>query len=352
MANIPDVQRAWTVVRRGTPSTALEFKTDWPVPKNLEAGEVLVKIQAAALNPIAFKLMRFLPNFIAKRPLVAEHDFSGVVVNANGTRFSKGDNVFGWIPMDVQMKTHQGALAEYAKVPADHIVIRPPNVTPTQAAGITLTAMTAYQALETGAKIEADQTVFVNGGSTAVGAYAIQYAKWKGAKVVAAASGKNEAFVRKMGADEFIDYTKQPLAQYLSNNPPTTKYQVVYDTVGLIDPSLYTYSAKYLAPNGLFISTGALPKSLALSEIWLAFKTLGAVTIPAWLGNVNRKYAMYLVENKAQDLQAVQKLFADGSMKPVVDSVFEFKDVHKAYERILSGRATGKVVVKIDPTVD
>lgn len=104
--------------------------------------------------------------------------------------------------VDVQSKTRQGSLAEYTKVPADHIVIRPPNVTPVQAAGIAVTALTAYQALQGAVKVEADQTVFVNGGSTSVGAYAIQLAKARGAKVVASASGRNEEFVRKMGADE------------------------------------------------------------------------------------------------------------------------------------------------------
>jgi len=102
----------------------------------------------------------------------------------------------------LQRATRQGALAEYIKVPADHICICPPNLTPVEAAGITLASLTAYQALKGIADIQAEQTVFINGGSTAVGTYAIQYAKSKGAKVVATASGKNEEFVRKLGADE------------------------------------------------------------------------------------------------------------------------------------------------------
>ena len=87
-------------------------------------------------------------------------------------------------------------------MPTDYFVLRPSNISPVQAAGITLAGLTAYQALIDVGKLEAEQTVFVNGGSSSVGAFAIQIAKAKGAHVVATASGKNEAFVRKMGADE------------------------------------------------------------------------------------------------------------------------------------------------------
>lgn len=163
--------------------------------------------------------MKLLPNLFAKRPHIAEHDFSGVIVDSNGTEFSNGDDVYGWIPvsefirshkskiintvpLELQSETRQGALAEYIRVPTDYFGLRPSNITRVQAAGITLAALTSYQALIHVGKLESEQTVFVNGGSTAVGAFAIQIAKAKGARVVATASGKNEAFVRKMGADE------------------------------------------------------------------------------------------------------------------------------------------------------
>lgn len=89
---------------------------------------------------------------------------------------------------------------------ASNLILRPPNVTATEAAGITLTAQTAYQALVEMARIEPGQAVFINGGSTAVGAFAIQIAKAKGCRVVASASGKNEEFVRGLGADEVRKY--------------------------------------------------------------------------------------------------------------------------------------------------
>lgn len=134
-----------------------------------------------------------------------------------------------WLPADQQRKTGQGVLAQYTTVNADQVAIRPINVTPTQAAGVTLAALTAYQALVGVAKLEVDQTVFINGGSTAVGAFAIQLAKIKGAKVIATASAGNEAFVRKMGADEVLmilfaaNSTWNLLTTYISSSSITRR---------------------------------------------------------------------------------------------------------------------------------
>ena len=128
------------------------------------------------------------------------------------------------------MKTKEGALQQYARLPANHLVLRPKNISAVEAAGLSLAGQTAWQALHDCAQFEAGQSVFINGGSSSIGAYAIQIVKAKGAtRVVATASGKNEEFVRNLGADEFIDYTKQPLHEYLLKNPPSTKFDVIFD---------------------------------------------------------------------------------------------------------------------------
>lgn len=207
----------------------------------------------------------------------------------------------------LQRKTRQGTLTQYLKIPAEYVLHRPSTVTPIEASGITLAAMTSYQALHTIAQLEPEQTILINGGSSAVGAFAIQIAKARGAKVVATASGKNEDFVRRMGADEvckfmiilslanivtqFIDYTQISLHQYLEENAPNPKYQVIYDAVALLDPSLYTFSKAYLAPNGVFITTGPMPHGFTISEIWNLLRTLGAICTPWWLGGVKAKYS-------------------------------------------------------------
>ncbi|KAK0449774.1 uncharacterized protein EV420DRAFT_764194 [Desarmillaria tabescens] len=122
-----------------------------------------------------------------------------------------------------------------------YLIRRPQNITPIEAAGVTSAAETAWQALfgHCCAGFEPGQTIFINGGSSSVGAFAIQIAKAKGAaRVVASASGQNEEFVKSLGADEFIDYTKQPLHEYLTQNPPSPKFHIIFDAVAVKDPIL------------------------------------------------------------------------------------------------------------------
>ena len=128
------------------------------------------------------------------------------------------------------MKRKEGALQQYACVPSEYLVPRPPNISAVEASGLSLAGETAWQGLLEFGKLEAGQSVFINGGSSSVGAYAIQIAKAKRAsRVVATASGKNEEFVRNLGADVFIDYTKQPPHEYLLQNPTSTKFDVIFD---------------------------------------------------------------------------------------------------------------------------
>ncbi|KAG9226018.1 hypothetical protein CCMSSC00406_0009115 [Pleurotus cornucopiae] len=344
----PTTQKAWIVERMGRPSKALKFHSDWPVPSEIPKDHVLVKIQAAALNPIGYKLMQVAPNFLAKRPLIAEHDFSGVVVKENGTEFEVGDPVFGFFHVSVALKTRQGALAEYAVVPAISVAKRPSNIDAIKASGLAVVGLTAYQSMFHDARLEPGQTVFINGGSTSVGLFAIQIAKARGIKVVVGASAKNEELVRKMGADEFIDYTKEPLHKYLTSHPPSPKFHAIIDAYGLSDPSLYTHSPAYLAPGGAFVTTTPAPHNVSLTEIGNLFRTIAAMTWPTWLGGTPREFKVYgLVQNKA-DINALRDLVAEGKVVGVVDSIYEMKDALKAYERLLTSRATGKVVIKID----
>lgn len=146
--------------------------------------------------------MKWLPNSFIKR--ISESDLAGEVVDPNGSEFQIGDQVFGFIDVGHAFKTRQGSMTSYAFVPANNLVHRPSNISPVEAAGLTLAGLTAYQGIFDFSQLEPGQTIFINGGSTAVGAFAIQFAKVKGCRVVASASGKNEKFVRDLGADEVI----------------------------------------------------------------------------------------------------------------------------------------------------
>ncbi|KAK0220344.1 hypothetical protein IW262DRAFT_1556237 [Armillaria fumosa] len=346
----PQTQQAWIIDRKGEPKDALSFRIDWPVPSKLAKGEVLVKVQAAALNPIGYKLMRALPNFIARRPIPAEYDLAGIIEDPNDSQFTKGDNVFGVIYTCDDVASDETrcspAVCWYGRVPAAYLIQRPENITFIEAAGVTLAAETAWQALFDCAGLEAGQIVFINGGSSSVGAFAIQIAKVKGAtRVIASASGQNEEFVKSLGTDEFIDYTKQPLHEYLVQNRPSPKFHIILDAVALKDPSLFTYSPAYLALGGTFVSCGAIQ---GVHPFSLVLKTALAMFWPSWLGGVPRSYRTVRLAHDASVLEALRQLLEEGKIKPVVDSVYEFKDMLSAYERIMTSRAKGNVVVTVD----
>jgi NADPH:quinone reductase-like Zn-dependent oxidoreductase len=147
--------------------------------------------------------MRMFPNFIARRPYdAAELDLAGTVVLSKSPLHAVGDKVYGCIDLGSQPKSKQGALAEYTIVPGTDLAKQPAGLSATDCAAIPLTAQTAHMGLLDVAGLKEGQTVFINGGSSSVGAYAIQIAKAHGIKVWASASGKNEEFVRGLGADE------------------------------------------------------------------------------------------------------------------------------------------------------
>ncbi|KZP19520.1 NAD(P)-binding protein [Athelia psychrophila] len=349
--SIPTVQKAWKVVTQGAPSKALVFDEHTAVAaeSELQPGEVLVQVKAAALNPYGYKLMKMIPNLFAGRPFVSEHDLSGVVVAVHaGSKndFAIGDSVFGWIDHEYQLSARQGALMQYIRMPASCLAPLPSNVSFVDAAGFPLAAATAWQGLFQYGKLEPGQTVFVNGGSSSVGGFAIQIAKARGCRVVASASAGNADYVRSLGADEFVDYTARPLHETLTAHPPSPKFHLILDAVGLGDPALYAHSRAYLAPNGIYAHTGPEPSLKIFSMIFHAFLR------PAWLGGVRAKFKIFVLKGNKDDLYALKDLIQEGKLKPTTDSVFAFEDTLKAYDRLLTKRARGKVIVRVDPDAE
>ncbi|KAF8190400.1 NAD-P-binding protein [Mycena galopus ATCC 62051] len=320
---------AWYATKKGYPSTAMQLKTGIPIPTKLAKGEVLVKIQAIALNPFIYKMMAGLPNFMAGRPhIVQELDAAGIVVDANGTEFKNGDLVFG---------TNYGSMAEYVVIPAAFLVLQPPNVTPVEAAGFPVVLLTANQAV-IDLKLSAGQTVFINGGSSSVGLSAIQIAKSLGCTVVATASARNKELLLSLGVDEFIDYTRAPLVDQLCRRTGP-KFHGMFDAVGLPDATMYRHSAAYLVPGGIYLSAGGFPTSgkAFLGMLRLIFE--GNLR-PSWLGGSPRKFG-YVDRFSGET--------STGTVKPIVDSVHSFDraGVMAAYDKLMTNRAVGKVVIRI-----
>ncbi|GLB43392.1 putative zinc-binding dehydrogenase [Lyophyllum shimeji] len=315
-----------------------------------------------------YKIMGFFPDWLRGHPVPSGMDLSGIIADSNGTEYANGDPIFGFMTRDLCKRTRQGALCQYVRLPTSHIVRRPPRVPPLQAAGLCMVSLTAYAALVELAHLEAGQersvSVFVYGGSSGVGIAAIQIAKALGARVTASASGPNEALVRGVGADEFIDYTARPVDTSLLSlySPPPSspspsskpKFDIIFDTIGLADPALYTHSAAYLAPDGVAMELREDDCGGVYAELGGRHtKAVDASHPPLCVGIEADRVVWWLVRvvsdiySKAK-LDAIQALVAQGSLNAPLDSVFEFRDVVRAYGRQMTKRARGKVVVKVE----
>lgn len=228
---------------------------DIPKP-TIKADEILVQVHAVGLNPIDNKIPTgaFKPIIKLELPVVMGSDLAGVVVEVGSrvTRFKLGDAVFASI-----FDLGTGSLAEFAVVPESAAAIKPANLDFVQAASVPMVGLTSWQALKVRADIMPGQKVFIPAGSGGIGSFAIQLAKYLGAKVASTTSTGNMEMVKKLGADEVIDYKKQEFEDVL------TGYDVVLGTIdGVIEKSL-----KILRPNSRIISlVGPLDAAFASTK--------------------------------------------------------------------------------------
>src|SRR5258708_33341335 len=214
--------RALVLSRYGGPEhTSL---TDVPQPSP-RAGEFLVRVHAAGLNPVDYKMRAGALRVIRKYPLpiVMGNELSGVVeaVGPGATRFANGDRVFARVDKDIM-----GAFAEYAVVHEDHAARMPASLDFLSAAAVPLAALTALQALRDELHLSAGQRVFIPGGAGGGGTFAIQVAKRLGAHVATTASPPRDALRQRLGADVVIDYTRERFEDKLSD------YDRAFDLLG------------------------------------------------------------------------------------------------------------------------
>jgi NADPH:quinone reductase-like Zn-dependent oxidoreductase len=214
--------RALVLSRYGGPEhTAL---TDVPQPSP-RAGELLVRVHAAGLNPVDYKTragaMRVIRSY--PLPIVMGNELSGVVeaVGQGVMRFTHGDHVFARVDKDIM-----GAFADYALVHEDHAALMPASLDFPSAAAVPLAALTAPQALRDELRLSAGNRAFIPGGAGGVGTFAIQIAKHLGAYVATTASTRGEALVKRLGADVAIDYLHERFDDKLSG------YDCAFDLVG------------------------------------------------------------------------------------------------------------------------
>jgi NADPH:quinone reductase-like Zn-dependent oxidoreductase len=315
---------------------------DAPIP-DLRAGEVRVRVHAVGLNPPDWYLRdgyKMLPPEWRPQvhfPLILGTDVSGAVeAVADDVRdFSVGDEVYAMVRFPGGLAGDSKAYAEYVSVPAAEVALKPAGIDHVHAAGAPMSLLTAWQFMIALGHNEPNplqpnkhqpvplegKTVLVNGAAGGVGHFAVQIAKWKGASVIATASGKNEAFLRALGADDIIDYMK------------TAPEDVVRDVDLVID-------AVGGPTTGRFLRT--LKRGGALFPIFpLGFS--GAEEA-AKLGVT---VSATQVRSSGAQLRDVGRLLDDGAIRVAIDSTFALADARKAHERAAKGHIQGKIVLTI-----
>jgi NADPH:quinone reductase-like Zn-dependent oxidoreductase len=305
--------------------------------------EVLVQIHAAGVNLLdsmikwgEFKL--FLPY---KTPLINGHDMAGVItkVGAKVKKFKIGDEVYSRVA-DYRI----GTFAEYISVNENDLALKPKNITMDEASSIPLVALTAWQALVEIADIKKGQKVFIQAGSGGVGTIAIQLAKHLGATVATTTSSTNSDLVKSLGADIVIDYKTQDFETLLKD------YDVVLHSNR--DPKVLEKSLRILKPNGKLISLVGPPTPEFATSIGLPWylrlvTKLISLNIKKKAQKLNTTFVFLFMRADGNQLGEITKLIESGVIKPVIDKVFSFEQTNDALSYIETGRAKGKVVVKV-----
>lgn len=291
---------------------------DKPTPRD---GEVLVRVRAASVNPIDWKIRSGSMKLFMRKsfPLVLGADLSGEVAEVRpGSRFKVGEAVMALLPGDV------GAFAEYVSVPEHVASLAPKTTTFEEAASLPATAQTALQALRDLGGLQPGGSVVVNGASGGVGVFGVQLAKILGAKVTAVCSEANAGFVRELGADEVVDYRKADFTTL------GVRHDVVFDAVS---NRTFADCQRALGPKGVYVAT--MPSaSLILRQVFL-----NAVS--------SQKAKGVVVKSKVEDLQYLAGLIDEKRLRTVIAKVFPLAEIAEAQKLSESGRVRGKIVLRM-----
>lgn len=314
---------------------------DMPEPK-LGDNEVLVQVHAASVNPLDGKIKtgEFKLLLPYRLPLVLGHDVAGVVlrVGARVKKFKPGDEVYSR-PDDFRI----GAFAELIAIKEDSLALKPKSISMEEAASIPLVALTAWQALVEVAKLKKGQKIFIQAGSGGVGIIAIQLAKHLGAFVATTTSTANVEWVKSLGADIVIDYKKDDFEKSLHG------YDVVLNSQ---DGKTLEKSLSVFKPGGELISISGPPTPVfadAIKAPWFVKQVMRLLSagIRRKAKRLDINYSFLFMKANGKQLQQITALIDSGAIRPVVDRVFSFEATQDALDYVETGRAKGKVVVKI-----
>lgn len=308
----------------------------------LKENEVLVEIHAASVNQLDAKLQsgEFKLLLPYKFPLILGHDVAGIItkIGANVSKLKVGDEIYSR-PSDY----HIGAFAEFIAINENDLALKPKNISMEEAASIPLVGLTAWQALVERANLKKGDKVFIQAGSGGVGTIAIQVAKYLGASVATTTSSANFDLVKSLGADVAIDYKTQDFETILKN------YDFVLNS---LDEKNLEKSMRILKPGGKVISISGPPDAAFAKEIGLSWFMKMAMSFLSRKAvqqakKLNINYSFLFMKADGEQLSQISALIEAGIIKPVVDHVFPFEKTNDAMAYLKSGRAKGKVIIKI-----
>ena len=280
-------------------------------------GEVLIRVHGAGVNPVDWKVREGYARDFLKHalPLVPGWDVSGVVEAAGpgATRWKPGDELFS--RPDI---ARNGAYAEFLVVRESEAARKPQSLDHLQAAAVPLAALTAWQALFDAAGLGPGQTVLIHAAAGGVGHFAVQLAKWKGARVIGTASAGNHAFLRTLGADDTIDYTTTRFEEVVRDA------DVVLDTMG---GDTQQRSWKTLREGGILSTILAPPPEEAVPP--------------------EKRLGYTFVQPNAEQLSEIATLIDAGKIRTVVETVLPLPEARSAQDRSQAGHVRGKIVLQV-----
>jgi len=297
---------------------------DIPLPE-IAPGKIIIQVKAIGINPIDIKTRQGggqASYYKDGKPIIIGWDVSGIVTKVadDVNNLAVGDEVFGTI----NFPGKGGAYAEFALADANQIAVKPSNISHMEAAGATLSALTAWQALVDTGHIKKDDRVLIHGGAGGVGNYAIQIAKHMGCYVLTTAASSDSGFVKDLGADEVIDYQTQKFEEQPNN------IDFILDTIG---GENFVRSLKVLKPEGTIV----LLPSNRKEEADKAAKEQNI-----------KNYKHMLMHSSGQDMNEIAAMLKDGSMKVHIDKTYPFEQIPEAHDQLENGKVKGKIVITLE----
>ncbi len=307
--------RAVCIYGYGGPEVLVYEDAPCPRPRD---GEVLVRVHAAGINPIDWKIRegRYNDMIPTTLPLVLGWDVSGVVesLGRGVSRFAVGDEVFSRPDL-----SRDGAYAEYIVIRESEVALKPKSIDHVHAAALPFAGLTAWQALVEAGQVSAGQRVLIHGAAGGVGHLAVQLAKWKGAHVIGTASQRNHDFLRALGVDQVVEYPQERLEDWVQ------PVDVILDTVGGETQEL---SWPVLKRSGILVSIVSPPSAETAAERGV-------------------RQAFVMSEANGAQLTEIAKLVAAEKLKAIVETILPLSDATRGQELSERGHTRGKIVLRV-----